>query len=157
GMLLHRRAERFGARDLLNEIPGDDHDADSLSALAHVEIDLGEWRSARCLLERAQQTLTDDRAREAGTWHLPAAIDLKEGDYPAGGEKSGRPRETRQPISDRAGQEATWHQLASIDLREGDYPAARQKFVRSLEISQAIRDRPGEAATWHGLATTDLS
>ena len=157
GRLLEQRAEWFAARALLNEIPDDDHDAESLRSLASVEDSLGEWKTARSLLERARKSLADDRAGEAATWHNLATIDLNEGDYPAAREKFARSLEINQAIGDRAGEAATWHQLASIDLKEGDYPAAREKFARSLAIRQAIGDRAGEAATWHQLATIDLN
>ena len=81
-----RRVVR-GARALLNEIPDDDHDAESLRSLASVEDSLGEWKTARSLLERARKSLADDRAGEAATWHQLATIDLNEGDYPAAREK----------------------------------------------------------------------
>ncbi|MEJ7640080.1 MAG: hypothetical protein WKF75_19470, partial [Singulisphaera sp.] len=109
---------------------------------------MGEWKSARGLLERALKSLTDDRAGEAATWHDLASIDLKEGHYPAAREKIARGLATRQAIGDRAGEAATWHDLASIDVDEGHYPAAREKVARSLAIMQAIGDRAGEAATF---------
>ncbi|HKI20376.1 MAG TPA: tetratricopeptide repeat protein [Isosphaeraceae bacterium] len=151
GGLLKQRAEWFAARALLNEIPDDDHDAESLRSLASVEVSLGEWKTARSLLERARKSLADDRAGEAATWHNLATIDLNEGAYPAAREKFARSLEINQAIGDRAGAAATWHQLATIDLREGAYPAAREKLARSLEIEQAIGDRAGEAATFFQL------
>ena len=78
GRLLKRRAEWFAARALLNEIPDDDHDAESLRSLASVEDSLGEWKTARNLLERALKSLADGRAGKAATWHELASIDLKE-------------------------------------------------------------------------------
>ena len=157
GWLLERRAEWSAARALLNEIPDDDHDAESLRSLASVEDSLGEWKTARSHLERALKSLADDRAGEASTWHQLASIDVNEGAYPAAREKFARSLEIRQAIGDRAGEAATLHQLASIDLKEGAYPAAREKFARSLEIRQAIGDRAGEAATWHQLASIDVN
>ena len=151
------RAEWFAARALLNEIPDDDHDAESLRSLASVEDSLGEWKTARSLLERARKSLADDRAGEAVTWYQLASIDLEEGAYPAAREKFVRSLGITQAIGDRAGEAATWQNLATIDLREGAYPAAREKFARSLEITQAIGDRAGEAGTWHQLATIDLN
>jgi len=148
---LERRAEWSAARARLNEIRDDDHDAESLRSLARVEKSLGEWKTARSLLERVRKSLADDRAGEAATWHDLASIDVKEGAYPAAQEKLARSLEIRQAIGDRAGEAATWHQLATVDLNEGAYPAAREKLARSLEIRQAIGDRAGEAATFFQL------
>ncbi|MDR3635324.1 MAG: tetratricopeptide repeat protein [Isosphaeraceae bacterium] len=156
GRRLERRVEWFAARDLLNEIADDDRDAESLRALASVENSLGEWKTARTLLERAQ-SLAGDRAGEAIAWHQLATIDLNEGDYPAAREKLSRALEIIQTIGDRAGEAAAWHQLALIDLNQSDYPAAREKFARALQITQAIGVRAGEATTWHNLASIDAN
>ncbi len=148
---LERRAEWSAARARLNEIRDDDHDAESLRSLARVEKSLGEWKTARSLLERVRKSLADDRAGEAATWHDLASIDVKEGAYPAAQEKLARSMEFREAFGVRAGEAATWHQLATVDLNEGAYPAAREKLARSLEIRQAIGDRAGEAATFFQL------
>ena len=145
-----------GAVRLLNEIPDDDHDAESLRSLASVEDSLGERKTARSLLERARESLADDRAGEAATWHNLASIDLNEGNYAGAREQFGKALAMRQAIGDRAGEAATWHQLASIDLEEGNYAGAREQFGKALAMRQAIGDRAGEAATWHQLATIDV-
>ena len=84
GRLLEQRAEWFAARALLNEIPDDDHDAESLRSLASVEDSLGEWKTARSLLERARKSLADDRAGEAATWHQPRHDRPQRGRLPGG-------------------------------------------------------------------------
>jgi tetratricopeptide (TPR) repeat protein len=113
---------------------------------------IAEWRAARAVLDEIPES-----ERDAGVWHQLATIDLREGNYAAAREKSGKSLAIKQQIGDRAGEAANWHNLASIDANEGNYAAAREKFGKSLAMRQQIGDRAGEAATWHQLATIDLN
>jgi tetratricopeptide (TPR) repeat protein len=135
---LELRAEWFEARALLNEVSDDEHDAESLRSLARVELSLGEWKTARSLLERAQQSLGDDRVGEAATWHNLATIDLNEGDYPAARQKFTRWLEITQAIGDRAGEAATFFQLGFLAGKLGrSHDGARLVAICCL-IDRAI-------------------
>ena len=138
GWLLERRAEWSAARALLNEIPDDDHDAESLRSLASVEESLGEWKTARSLLERARKLLAGDRAGEAATWHNLATIDVNEGAYPAAREKLARSLEIKQAIGDRAGEAATFFQLGFLADKLGRNHDGARLIAICVLIDKAI-------------------
>jgi tetratricopeptide (TPR) repeat protein len=135
---LRERAEWFAARALLNEVPHDDHDAESLRSLARVENLLGEWKTARSLLERARISLAGDSAGEAATWHQLASIDLEESDYPAAREKFAKALATRQAIGDRAGEAASFFQLGLVACKLGHSHDGAQLIAICFLIDRAI-------------------
>jgi tetratricopeptide (TPR) repeat protein len=143
---LERRAEWFAARALLHEVPDDGHDAESLRSLARLENSLGEWKTARGLLERALQC-SDDRAGEAAAWHSLATIDLNEGDYPAAREKFARALEINRAIGDRAGEAAAFFQLGALACKLG----RRHDGARLVAICVLI-----DRAIGHGDAQSDF-
>ncbi len=151
GRRLARRAEWFAARALLNEIPDDEHDAESLRALASVEDSLGEWKTARSLLERARKSLADDRAGEAATWHNLATIDVNEGAYPAAREKFARSLEINQAIGGRAGEAAAFFHLGYLASKLGHGHDGARLIAICVRINKAIGHGDAERAV-HALA-----
>jgi tetratricopeptide (TPR) repeat protein len=138
GNALERRSEWFAARALLNEIPDDAHDAESLRSLASLESSLGAWKAARDLLRRALESSGDDRAGEAVTWHELATIDLREGDHASARDKFARSLAIEQAIGNRAGEAVTFSQLGCLAYSSGhEHDGVRLVAICAL-IGQAI-------------------
>jgi tetratricopeptide (TPR) repeat protein len=146
------------ARNLLEEIPEAERDAETWHKLASLDLNQGKNEAAREKLFRSLEIKEayGDRAGEAATWHNLASIDINTSEYNAAREKLGRSLQIKQEIGDHAGEAGTRHQLALIDLKQGDYETATKGFEWALQINQAIGYRPGEAACWHNLASIDV-
>jgi tetratricopeptide (TPR) repeat protein len=137
---LERRTEWIAARDLFNESADDDHDAESLRALASLEIALGEWKAARRHLDKALELPSEDRAGEAATRHQLATIDLNEGKLDDARAGFARALAIVQEVGDRAGEAATFYQLGALAHVLGRSREGALLIAICCLIEQAIGD-----------------
>ncbi len=101
---------------ILRQIGDRAGEAGSLHQLATIDMETGDYASAR---ERLEQSLLirrqiGDRAGEAGSLHQLASIDMETGDYASAREQFEQSLLIRQQVGDRAGEAAVFFQLGRL-------------------------------------------
>ncbi|MDX1520555.1 MAG: tetratricopeptide repeat protein, partial [Anaerolineae bacterium] len=134
-------------------------EGESLSNLAYVEQDQGQYQSALEHMEDAQAILeaTNDRRLEAISLKGLGLLHLKLNNYEKARLYFEQALALNRSLGNRRGESDCLNNLGEIERERGNYAAASACYEQTLGIDRAIGNRYGEAIALLNLALTYLA